>query len=322
MQLEALSFPSPIKEDPTWYEWKRLLKTLRDPARNKEIRRELVKITRRIGHNRLITELADAINTGQAYRKLSDDKYTYVIRAASAEIGHDKLTRSMRESVKLLAGKMENGKDQPVQITVLREDSIQRYITAQAGEVQVRWSARTNSSHVSISLQDSVAVYLWGQDPADAPRRSRWETGGLKVPEEIASDSAKIGVRDIYQHPEQYTTNESILKAINQLKTHEIPKLHSRIVGEIHGRIAYGVSCFLLVAMGAALGLLFRGGQIISAFAISVVPAALVIIMVLMGKQLIRNPDVPMALGLMSIWAGILLLLAATVGVYAYLMRK
>jgi hypothetical protein len=47
-----------------------------------------------------------------------------------------------------------------------------------------------------------------------------------------------------------------------------------------------------------------------------------VIVMLLMGKEMVRNQDVAAPLGLACIWGGIAALLAANLGIYAYLARR
>ena len=77
-----------------------------------------------------------------------------------------------------------------------------------------------------------------------------------------------------------------------------------------------------MVALGAALGVIFRGGQLISAFALSVAPATVIIVLILMGKEMVRNPDSSFEWGLVSIWAGLVVLLVANVFVYGRLVRR
>ena len=141
----------------------------------------------------------------------------------------------------------------------------------------------------------------------------REPTSGL-IPAKVPTSTRNDG--------DEYTNNPNTKKKISDLKEHRINKITGEILAEIHLRLAYSISCFLLVAMGAALGLIFRGGQFISAFAISVVPAAAVIVMMIMGKQMIINPEVSVGLGLIAIWGGILALMVANGFVYAHLMRR
>ena len=101
-----------------------------------------------------------------------------------------------------------------------------------------------------------------------------------------------------------------------------ILKLRGRIKAEMHGRIAYSLSCCLMVAMGAALGLIFRGGQVLTAFAVSVLPAAIVVVLVAMGQELVANPGVNPGVGFAAIWSGLGLLLVGDVYLYLRLMRR
>ena len=55
---------------------------------------------------------------------------------------------------------------------------------------------------------------------------------------------------------------------------------------------------------------------------LSLIPAAIVIVMMLMGKEIIRNPDVDEVLGMGCVWGGIVLLAAANAVVYFLLSRK
>jgi lipopolysaccharide export LptBFGC system permease protein LptF len=153
-------------------------------------------------------------------------------------------------------------------------------------------------------------------------RRTGWEASQLSVPGEVVRRAAGIRLEDICLRGGELTSSTGILNEIRYLNVESIPRLTNRIIAELHGRIAYGISCFLMVAMGAALGLMFRGGQIISAFALAVVPAAIVIVMMLMGKQLVRRVDLPTFYGLAGIWSGIVALLVADACVYLHLARK
>jgi hypothetical protein len=48
----------------------------------------------------------------------------------------------------------------------------------------------------------------------------------------------------------------------------------------------------------------------------------MVIVLILMGKQMIRNPDVSVQAGLASIWSGLVLLIVANLIVYRKLTRS
>jgi lipopolysaccharide export LptBFGC system permease protein LptF len=312
MPLPPQSMPDDLKEmkdQASWYRWDELLQTLRLPLLNKEIRRDLTKITRRIADDTLATAIVDTINGGKAYDKLTREGDTIVIRAARAE--------KEKETVRLLA----EG-DRPVQIDVRSGGRVRQILKAEKGTVRMSWSTRENASTATVDLQDNVTVSNPETRGGEFQRRTEWEVEQLAVPAEIKAKADQLSLEDVYSRPESLTANPSILESIRKLNVSRIPEVTNRIRSELHGRIAYGVSCFLMVAMGAALGLMFRGGHLISAFALSVVPAAIVIVLMLMGKQLARNPGVPVIYGLVSIWAGIVALMVADFFVYAHLARR
>jgi len=304
--------PSVVKEEPGWYDWSQLIGTLGEPSRNQEVKDALEEIRRDLCYGRLMKEIADAINSGRAYAKIrSSHGDVYEIQAAGAVAG-DKETDLLGES---------EGRRQPVTVTAKRGGRADYTVTAEKGRVRVTWSPRSNTSIVDIVL-DGPAVKRYSDGRPAQRRDEEPPIGPLDIPADIQTRAEGTSLEDIYAADASLTSSERILKKIHQLKDQTIRKLIGKIKAEMHGRIAYGVSCFLLVAVGAALGLLFRGGQVISAFAISVAPAAVVIVLVIMGKQMVANPGVSQAAGLACIWSGIALLLAGNAVLYAHLARK
>jgi len=85
------------------------------------------------------------------------------------------------------------------------------------------------------------------------------------------------------------------------------------IVATLHERAAFSSSALLLVVLGAALGIIFRGAHLLTAFAISFVPSLVVFVAIASGKQMAHNSATPL-LGLIVMWAGL-----GVVGVLDYL---
>lgn len=81
-------------------------------------------------------------------------------------------------------------------------------------------------------------------------------------------------------------------------------EVRREIAGIIHERITYSVSVLGLVLLGAALGIVFRGAHMVTAFGISFVPLLFVIIAIVAGKQLANNAG-SHAAGLLVMWSGI-----------------
>jgi lipopolysaccharide export LptBFGC system permease protein LptF len=312
MPLPPMVMPEgPIREEASWYSWDELIATLGQPMRNIRVSRELTRIKRRICHDMVADEIIAEINRGQPYEKLTRPEEVYSIRAASAKKGPG-------ETV-VLAG--EEGGRRPVEVVVMRGGQVVSTITAEGAVIEMGWSALEGASQATIELRTGVVVATPnGSNPTQ--RRAEWEIGQLALPAEIRRQAQAISLEDVYTRGESFTSNRDILEAISELGKSTIPRLINRIKAEMHSRIAYGVSCFLMVTLGAALGLMFRGGQLISAFALSVIPAAVVIVMMLMGKQLVRSPDAPVFYGLAAIWSGIVALIGADAAVLTHLARK
>lgn len=79
-----------------------------------------------------------------------------------------------------------------------------------------------------------------------------------------------------------------------------------RIAATISERTAFSVSVFVLVLLGAVLGIVFRGSQAMVAFGISFVPSLFVIITIVMGKQMALNATTHWT-GLGVMWIGIVI---------------
>jgi hypothetical protein len=91
----------------------------------------------------------------------------------------------------------------------------------------------------------------------------------------------------------------------------ELQKLQARatreerkVTGLIHFRLSYAASSLVTVAMGAILGVIFRGARMLAAFGLACIPFAAVAVVILVGKQLIEGTPSP-NLGIGVIWAGL-----------------
>jgi lipopolysaccharide export LptBFGC system permease protein LptF len=310
-QFDSWPLPDLVEEDPSWYDWGRLVYIYRHPEAHPEIRRQMESLHNKVRHAMAARAVAAGINAAGEYAELTDGQDRFVLRAGKAEWEGG-------PTVRLLPGS-EGGK---VEVRVIRDKSVRQVVTANEAEVSASLSQIAAHSRMSIDVRGDVFVRTAVEDGEFVPhQRSEWGVGGLEVPADVARQADVLKPGQLYKLAEQNLVEESVQEDIDRLQR-RVPKLMSEILAEMHSRVAYGVSCFLLVAMGSALGLIFRGGEIISAFALCVVPAALVIVLVIMGREMVGNPDVPVGAGLAAIWGGIVALLAGGAGIYMYLARK
>jgi len=307
--------PSLAREDPSWYSWPKLLRALDNPTESYEVQQALAKVKQKLCYDMLAGRIAAAVNSGRTYKGLWDQQgqYNYEISAGRAEmVGAG--------CVELRAAK-KDGLTRPVQVLVVHNGQPLQIVSATRGRIETGSSELTLDTIVSIEMLDDIEVRELADLRGRPQQRATWGRQAA-VPVEISRQAEAIGLEEIIKKAEEFTNDRKIIRDIKALRSVTIRRLINKIKAEMHMRAAYSLSCLLMVAMGAALGIMLKGGQVISAFAISVVPAALVIVMMIMGKQMARNPDVSVSVGLASIWAGVVALLVATSVIYLHLAKK
>ena len=94
-----------------------------------------------------------------------------------------------------------------------------------------------------------------------------------------------------------------------------------RIAGTVHERTAFSVSVVFLVILGVALGIVFRGSHVMTAFGISFVPSLVVIVTIVMGKQVTNNPA-SHGEGLWLLWSGVIIVVALDLFVVTKVLRR
>jgi lipopolysaccharide export system permease protein len=97
-----------------------------------------------------------------------------------------------------------------------------------------------------------------------------------------------------------------------QLLMRDKVSLFNAIIAESNGRASFAISCLILVMAGCALGMMFKSGNFLTAFAVSFVPALLSITLIIAGQRTAShlpthfNPanNTPLQAGLVLIWIG------------------
>jgi len=162
--------------------------------------------------------------------------------------------------------------------------------------------------------------------------KKNWKHGNIRIPEDIRAEIDKITPSKAYNYGGKgggLTDNPSIHGALDLLNNDHVVRLRRDIISELNTRAAYSVSCLLMVMLGSVLGLIFRGGQFVSALVTATAPASAVIVTILMGKNIAQNPDVmfgnpdaSIAMGITIIWGGITFLAVATGLIYWQVSKK
>jgi len=322
--------PPLLQENPSFYDWQILSAIRRDPMRSAQVRLKLKDILCDLRVDDLYDDVAATIG------KKDKQGYAFILTEEldpSAGEGTGK-SQAIRYRFKAPVAAKEKGKlvlsggpgaaksDRPV---TYEKCSYIEETGWSVGILRVCARAEIDASYDAAEDEYTVRVRLQGigkpKDPpaADTGPESRQEKLiGPLTPARALEKRRTVTLEELYTHPEQFPSVEKGLTGLREF----IQRLHLKILAEMHGRIAYGLGCFLLVAAGAAMGLIFRGGHILSAFAISCVPALALVVLLITGKQLVVNPDTSAAYGVAVIWSGVAILGGMVSYLYGVVLRR
>jgi len=117
--------------------------------------------------------------------------------------------------------------------------------------------------------------------------------------------------------------NEPSLRLTNLQKglQKRIQKVFVKIKAEIHSRLVFGIGCIPVIMIGIGLGIIFKGGHLLTAFGASSIPAAVLIVCIMMGRNIAKNPGAQAGSGTVLMWVGLVVLSLLMVIIYRKLLR-
>lgn len=188
----------------------------------------------------------------------------------------------------------------------------------QAGAARIELELREDREPaILLELLDKVTVRD-SRDP-DHPRIVDSRTiDALNLPEpvRVAFNKAKYADRAL--------CDETVRLDLGSEIEHQRGLLHGKrrellndINSELSVRTVYSLSVIVLAVLGAALGVIFRGGQLLVAFGISFLPTVFVIALAILGRQLAKGDD-SLVIGLCVMWGGLI----ATAGLDLVVFKK
>jgi len=172
------------------------------------------------------------------------------------------------------------------------------------------YNAREEGSD-ELNMRPIIRGLIPPQAAEVAANEFKTESGSLKV-EKLASDLSQLsGLR-----PSQS------LKSLQSRFKREINHVLVRIKAEIHTRLVFGIGCIPMILIGIGLGIIKKGGHLLTAFGASCIPAAVLIVCIMSGKNLIKNPGAESITGVAVMWAGLVFLLLLVVVIYRRLLKN
>ena len=131
----------------------------------------------------------------------------------------------------------------------------------------------------------------------------RERIGGLVLPEHIVDEIRALGDAEFLDRQNAMTLRQATgerLEAAREASSKFVREIRS----ELHSRTTLSLTVFVLVILGAALGIVFRAGHALEAFGISFVPSLIVIVMNITGRQLAEKTSTA-DLGVALMWIAI-----------------
>ena len=137
------------------------------------------------------------------------------------------------------------------------------------------------------------------------------ESGSLRV-EKLTSDLSQLsGLRP-----------SKSLRSLQSKLQREIRRALVRIKAEIHTRLVFGAGCIPMILIGIGLGIMKKGGHLLTAFGASCIPAAVLVVCIMSGKNLIKSHGSQSITGVALMWAGLAFLFFLVVVIYHRLLKN
>jgi lipopolysaccharide export LptBFGC system permease protein LptF len=132
--------------------------------------------------------------------------------------------------------------------------------------------------------------------------------------------SLSLRVEQLASEPLGKQPSPELIKLQNELKK-TILKTLLRIKIETHSRLVFGIGCISMILIGIGLGIIKKGGHLLSAFGVSCVPAVVLIVCIISGKNITKNLDSQGISGIALMWAGLIFLSLLVVIIYRRLLK-
>jgi lipopolysaccharide export LptBFGC system permease protein LptF len=209
----------------------------------------------------------------------------------------------------------------PIQLTEMdkiRNEVICKYESQQG-------VCRLENDAIGARLELDIDRPAWDRSGGIHGVALRKFVSNVLVPEPVRN---KLADKSVLQTLERIGQDPALLsrpstKLMNYRKSlmNKLASVNNEIDAELHSRLVLGLGCVSLILTGTALGIYLRGGHLLSAFGASAIPAGVLIVFIMAGKQITQNPATSAAMGVTVMWIGFVVLAALTLILYRRLLK-
>jgi hypothetical protein len=153
--------------------------------------------------------------------------------------------------------------------------------------------------------------------------KPRYTAQNIMLPTSVASKLGENIVDTVKKHKYLTKPSESFMALMKELNR-KIRVTLFEIKAEIHSRLVFGIGCITLILIGIGLGVRFRGGHLLTAFGISSIPAAALLVIIMMGKNITQNrfSEIGADFGVGFMWAGLAALTVLALVLYGKMQKN
>jgi lipopolysaccharide export LptBFGC system permease protein LptF len=166
------------------------------------------------------------------------------------------------------------------------------------------------TEELMMPLRHIVSGLIPRQVTETAANQIKNENGSLRV-EKLTSDLSQFS---------GLQPSMNLISLQSRLRR-EIDDTLARIKAEINSRLAFGAGCIPMILIGIGLGIMKKGGHMLSAFGASCIPAAVLIVCIISGENLIKSQGPEAYIGIAVMWAGLAFLLLLVLVIYHQLLK-
>lgn len=245
-------------------------------------------------------------------RKIQQFFFHQLVRDGLVHAPHEVILKDERREFRIRAD-LIGEKEDPVRLRdnvriVAFDGTHRREYRADQGSLRlVPGKSDAAPPRVEIEVSGNVTVIdsLQPDAPLEYPRR---DLPHIDVPEQVLAAEAAVPDATVLDVSIPGRWGSPVDHAREALRR-ERAYYKNRIIGTLHSRAALSLSVFVVVILGATLGIIAKGGHVMTAFGISFAPSLLVTIVITTGRQIVES-GTTVILGLAVIW-GILVIMAA-----------
>jgi hypothetical protein len=153
--------------------------------------------------------------------------------------------------------------------------------------------------------------------------KPRYTAQELELPGSVTAKLGEDIIATVEQHKYIPQPSPQLAALIKEL-SRKVRVTFLEIKAEIHSRLVFGIGCISLILSGIGLGIRFRGGHLLTAFGVSSIPAAALLIFIMAGKNIAKNQPTGTGenFGIGFMWLGLLVLTIFAFMQYRKLLRN